>query len=317
MSLAGLDLNLLRVLDALLVHGSTVRAAEALHMSQPAVSSALGRLRYALGDPLFVRRGQGLAPTPHAEALAAPLAEALERIEALTAPPAFEPARSEAVFRLAGADFWAEMLMPALGDRLSREAPGVRVQLLDLVPTDYVGTLEAAGVDVAFLPKMEMPPWAVWADLFASPFVLIARKGHARLGGVPEGGVVPIDLFCDLSHVLMSAEGKLTAMTDDALAAQGRTRRVAMTMPFFSGVIRAVAASDRVAMIPVQLAEAVAAREGLALYAPPLPPPAPMIGMAWHRRTDAAPGHVWLRALVAEMMAPLRPEGPRDPSTGT
>ena len=307
MSLAGLDMNLLRVLDALLREGSTVRAAETLHMSQPAVSAALGRLRHALGDPLFVRRGQGLAPTPHAQGLAAPLAEALERIEALIAPPAFDPARSDAVFRLAGADFWAEALMPALGDRLSRKAPGVRVQLVDLVPDNYVGTLETAGVDVAFLPKAEMPPWAVWRDLFAAPFVMVARRGHERLAraGVAEGGTVPLDLFCDLSHVLMSVEGKLTAMTDTALADVGRERRVVMTMPFFSGVVRAVAVSDRVAMIPVQLAEAVAAREGLAIYEAPVPPVAPMIGMAWHRRTDASPGHVWLRGLVEELLAPL------------
>lgn len=314
MSLRGLDLNLLRVLDALLRHGSTVRAADALGMSQPAVSAALGRLRQRLGDPLFVRRGQGLAPTPRAQAMEAPLREALERIEALVSPPGFDPARSRDVFRLAGADFWAEMLMPALGERLSREAPGVRVQLVDLVPSGTLSTLERSEVDLVFLPKQEMPPWAVWRDLFASPFVTIARAGHEGLAGVKPGSEVPLDLFCALGHVLMSVEGRLTAAMDVALAEAGRERRVVMTMPFFSGVVRAVAASDRVAMIPEQLARAVAAREGLEIYAPPLPPPAPTIGMAWHRRTDASPAHRWLRGVVAGLMAPL---SPRDPSRGT
>lgn len=134
-NLATFDLNLLRVLDALLREGSTVRAGERIGLSQPAVSAALNRLRAALDDELFFRQGQGLAATDYARSLEEPLAMVLASIEALLARPgAFDAASSEASFRISGSDFFAEMLMPRLGERLLRLAPSMRVHLVDLVP---------------------------------------------------------------------------------------------------------------------------------------------------------------------------------------
>ena len=121
MNFATFDLNLMRVLDALLHEGSTVRAGEKLHLSQSAVSGALSRLRHALDDDLFVRRGNRLVPTDYAAALALPLREELERLEnLLSRPKRFDPARAQEVFRISGSDFFAEILMPALGERHSR-----------------------------------------------------------------------------------------------------------------------------------------------------------------------------------------------------
>ena len=128
MNIASFDLNLLTVLDALLREGSTVRAGERIGLSQPAVSAALGRLRHALGDELFVRRGQGLEPTDYARSLVVPVREVLDAVVGVLAGSRFEPGTSDAVFRLSGSDFFAEMLMPALAERLSREAPPGRGQ---------------------------------------------------------------------------------------------------------------------------------------------------------------------------------------------
>lgn len=314
MNLSSFDLNLLRVLDALLHEQSTVRAGERIGLSQPAVSSALGRLRHALNDPLFVREGQRLVPTEYARSLEFPLRRILEDVEALLAgPESFDPAKAEQSFKISGSDFFAEMLMPSLANALSRLAPKIQVQLVDLVPDNYVGTLERHGIDLAFVPKIDFPTWTDYAPAFRSRFVMIARRGHPRLerAEVREGEIVPIDLFCDLGHVVFSPEGKLKAMGDAALARVGRERRVVMTMPVFGGVVNAVAGSDLVALLPEQLARKVAPRLGLAIYTPPMPINPVLICMIWHKRNTNHPTHRWLRDLVLELLAPLNDDGER------
>lgn len=308
MNLSSLDLNLLRVLDALLREGSTVKAGLRIGLSQPAVSAALGRLRCALGDELFIRQGQGLEPTDYAKSIEFPLRKILDTIEGVFATPKrFEPLTARATFKISGSDFFAEMLMPRLADEVSRRAPGIRVQLVDLVPDNYVETLERYEVDIALIPDVSVPDWAEKRPVFYSNFSVIARQGHPRLmrAGVEPGDVVPIDLFCDIGHILFSPEGKLKAMGDAALARVGRERRVVMTMPVFSGVYRAVSESDLIALLPHQLAIRVAPKAGLSIYQPPMPIKPPLISMVWHKRSSASPDHRWLRDLIAEALIPL------------
>lgn len=264
MNFATFDLNLLRVLDALLREGSTVKAGERLALSQSAVSSALARLRHSTGDRLFVRHGNRLVATSYAEALELPLRGHLEALEQLlAAPEAFDPSAAEGTFRLTASDFFAELLMPGLADLLLRTAPKVRAQLVDLVPYDYVESIERYRADLALVPDIELPGWACRQPLFRSSFVVIARRDHPGLAAcdLKPGDMIPIDLFCALGHVLFSPEGNLRAMGDAALARVGRSRNVVMTLPVFSGVCRAVAASDLIALVPRQLGEFVAAQD--------------------------------------------------------
>lgn len=308
MNLGSFDLNLLRVLDALLREGSTVAAGQRTGLSQPAVSAALGRLRGRLDDELFIRRGQGLEPTLYAKSLEIPLREILDGIELMfESPRRFDPATAIASFKISGSDFSAELLMPRLADMVSRQAPGVRVQLVNLVPDSHVDTIERYEVDLALIPATEMPDWAEQQPIFRSRFCVIARHDHPRLhrAGLKPGDTVPIDLFCDLGHVLFSPEGKLRAMGDAALARVGRERRVAMTMPVFSGVYRAISESDLIALIPYQLALHVADKAGLSIYEPPMPVDRAHLIMAWHKRTTASPGHRWLRDCITDIVAPL------------
>ncbi len=308
-----LDLNLLRVLDALLSEGSTVRAGARLGLSQPAVSAALSRLRAALGDELFFRRGQGLEPTHFARSLEAPLREALDGLQTLLSGPAsFDPAASDISFTVSGSDFFAELLMPELAGRLARSAPGMRVHLVDLVPDSFVGTLQRLEVDLALVPEVEAPDWVESRRLFASSFVVAARKGHPRLqrAGIAPGDTLPLDLFCELSHVVFSPEGKARTMGDAALERVGRARRVVMTMPVFSGVYRAVAGSELIALLPHQLARQVAPAAGLDLYRVPIPVDPVEIVMIWHRRFSASPAHVWMRDEIADVLARLDAPAP-------
>lgn len=308
MNLSSLDLNLLRVLDALLREGSTVKAGARIGLSQPAVSSALNRLRHALGDELFLRRGQRIEPTDYARALEVPLRETLDSLEALLSGPSrFDAKTAEQNFKISGADFFSEMLMPQLGKRLADEAPLMTIQLVDLVPDSSVATLEKYVVDLALIPHTEFPNWVDSQPVFTSPYAVIARMDHPRIqrAELSPGDVVPIDLFCDLGHVVFSPEGHLAAVGDAALERVGRTRRVVMTMPFFSGVCGVVSSSDNIALMPWQMALTLAPRLRLNLFRPPMHIAPAELEMIWHRRASANPAHRWLRDLIAELLAPL------------
>lgn len=306
MNFATLDLNLLRVLDALFREGSTVAAARRLGLSQPAVSGALSRLRHALDDPLFVRQGNRLVTTDYARGLQEPLRAELERIEALLSPPPrFDPETARGQFRIAASDFFAEMLMPRLAELLHREAPMIQAQLVDLVPHDYVASLERRRADVALIPQTTLPDWVCHTRLFASPFHVIARRGNPGTQGLEAGETMPYETFCALHHVLFSPEGNTAAMGDAALAAVGRKRRVAMTVPVFSGVCRAVAESDLIALVPAQLAADVAGRFDLEVFAPPMPIDPPQIIGIWHQRSDRAALAGWMRQQVFGLMRAL------------
>lgn len=313
MNLSGFDLNLLKVLDALLREGTTVAAGERIGLSQPAVSAALGRLRAALNDELFVRRGQRLVPTPFAQSLETPLRDHFDQLQSmLSGGRRFDPTFEARDFRLSGADFFSELVIPKLAADLQREAPRMRIQLVDLVPDNYLDTLERYKVDMGFIPKMRFEPWVGYRHVFNASFVVIAGKNHSRLtrAGVKPGDVIPLDLFCDLGHVLMSPEGKFRALTDDALEKIGRSRRVVMTMPFFAGVYRAVEGSDLIALIPQQLAHTMSYTRGVDIYRAPIPIQTAQLYMIWHRRFHQDPAHKWLRHKIADMLLPLNESEP-------
>jgi DNA-binding transcriptional LysR family regulator len=305
---ATFDLNLMRVLNAILAEGSTVKAGEKLGMSQSAVSGALSRLRQSLGDDLFVRQGNKLVPTDYASALAPPLREQLDLIEAVFAPPGvFRPLDAEGTFRITASDFFAEILMPPLADRLQKAAPGIRTQLVDLVPTDYVHSLERYHADLALIPDTDLPDWAERKPAFHSSFSVIARKGHPIIAGagLTTGDLMPIDMFCTLGQVLFSPMGSFSAMGDAALTRVGRKRTVVMTLPVFSGVARAVSESDLIALVPRQLAEKLAGELRLDIFVPPMAvKPALVIG-AWHRRSSKNALHAWVRAQIFDLLRPL------------
>lgn len=306
MNFATFDLNLLRVLDALLQEGSTVKAAARLGLSQSAVSGSLSRLRHALGDPLFVRQGNRLAATDYAAGLRSPVRQALEGVEAMLSPPGhFDPHTAQGTFRIAASDFFAELLMPQLGDLLQQKAPGIRAQLIDLVPQDYVASLDRRNADIALIPDMALPDWVSREALFRSPFHVIARRGNPGTSGLDPGHVMPLDMFCALHHVLFSPEGHTAAMGDAALAQVGRQRRVAMTVPVFSGVCRAVRESDLIALVPAQLAADVAGTFGLQAFQPPMPIEPPLIIGIWHKRSDSTPLAAWMRDQVFGLMRRL------------
>ena len=308
MNLNSLDLNLIRVLDALLRERSVTRAGERIGLSQPAVSAALNRLRHALNDQLFVRQGNDMLPTPRAESLAGSVRAALAEIaRVFEADEKFNPSRLERVFTLLGADFFSMFLMPELASRIAEAAPNVAFRFLDSARGDISRLLQDGAIDIALERPLDVPEWVQSTLLFRSPFVVIAANHHAdpQVAGLRRGSVFPLDLFCALPHAIRSADGGMTGFTDRALAAIGRKRRVQLGLPHFQAVALAVARGRLIATVPSQFADAAAEGLGLAVYRPPIDIEVPEIKMYWHARHEEEAPHRWLRDRILSTIGSL------------
>lgn len=309
MNFAAFDLNLLRVFDALMRERSVTRAGEQIGLSQPAVSQALTRLRALLDDQLFVRKGAEMAPTPRAEALAPAVREALSLVEqALCGDQGFDPGRAERTYTILGSDFVSMLVMPQLHARIAREAPKVRLRLVDTAWGPVERLLQEDALDFALERPLTLPDWVSREVLFVSPFAIVAARGHPafQARGVAPGQAVPLDLFCETPQALRSIDGSLGGFTDEALAKVGRARRVTLALPHFAAVAEAVAQSELIAALPRQFAVAVADTLDLAVYEPPLPFGAPEISLYWHSRHDRNPAHRWIREHIRQVCAPLQ-----------
>lgn len=312
MNFAAFDLNLLRVFDALARERSVTRAGDLIGLSQPAVSSALNRLRHLLGDELFVRRGNDMMPTPRAEAIAVGIREALAQIEQSVAGDArFDPSNAERIFTLFGADFFSMLLMPRFAERIATLAPRIKLRLLDSASGDVERLLRDNVIDLALERPLDMPDWVSQELMFRAPFAVIAARGHPEIRAtrIKEGAKLPLALFCQLPHALRSIDGGMSGAVDAALREQGTARRVVLTLPHFHAIALAVARGRLIATVPVQFARAIAKDLGLSIYRPPIAVPVPDINLYWHKRNDQNPAHRWMRDQVMTAIKPFRKDG--------
>ncbi len=308
MNLSSFDLNLLKVLDAMFREGTTTAAARRVGLSQPAVSAALSRLRGKLNDPLFIREGQRLVPTDFALSLQTPLQEALTLIDTvLDGPAEFDPAKANMTFRMSGSDFFSELLFPPLIKRLRQTAPGISLQLVDLVFSSTLDAIEKFDIDMAFWPRIATPVALTSQDLMTSDFVTCAPRGHTRLqrAGIHDGDPIPVDLFCDLDHAHFAPDPAMVTQIDLALAKIGRARRIVASAPTFSGVYRAVADAGLIGYLPRQMANAYNREGKITLHPMPLPTETNYLTMIWHNRMTHKASHKWMRAQISEIMGEL------------
>ena len=291
-----LDLNLLLTLDALLAEHNVTRAAARLHLSQPSVSVHLAKLREALDDPLLLPGPRGMRPTARAEALRAPLRQALEALQrAVAADAPFDPAQASNRWRVAATDYGeSTILLPALA-ALRSAAPGTRLAVLEMAPLQIAHQAEQGEIDLALHTRDGAPPNLRQRTLFAEHYVLAGRAGHPRLQRRPT-----LAQFCKLEHVIVSPDGGgFSGVTDAALHARGLQRRVVLSVPHFLFVIDALLHTDLVAMLPSRL---VRAHPGLTLCAPPVAVEGYEMAMLWHERVHRDPAHRWLRERIAALV---------------
>ena len=274
--LSRIDLNLLVLFQTVIEQRHVGRAAERLNLSASAVSHGLKRLRRLLNDPLFLRTPKGVVPTARAFELAGPIADVLSQMgEILSTAQPFNPASSRRSFAIGAPDGVSAVVLPALLDKLAVAAPSVDVRVRQMLPVEgetllerawrtVFAELEARAIDVAILPFGPVPARFRSHALYEEDFVIAMRAGH------PFAASPTLDLFCASDHILVSMTGEAWGFVDRALAAQGRARRIALTVPNFLFALSCVAESDLLAALPRRLVTANATRFGLVQCEPPL-----------------------------------------------
>ncbi|KUL35134.1 LysR family transcriptional regulator [Streptomyces sp. NRRL F-4489] len=295
---ANIDLNLLTALDALLEEESVTAAADRLGLSGPAMSRALGRIRRTIGDPVLVRAGRHMVPTPRALEIRAEVRRLVEAAHGVLTPAApADPARLTRVFALSAGDLFVTALAPALLARVARQAPGVVLRFLGESHVD-LPLLRDGAADLELGVIGSTQPEIRTERLFDDRPVAVVREGHPLASGT-----LTVRRYAAAPHVGFSRRGRLTGPIDAALAERGLRRRVIATVPTLAAELAMVRDSDAVGMAPERTAAPLIRALGLRTLPIPLDLPEMPMAMAWHPRQEADPGHVWLREVVRETVA--------------
>jgi DNA-binding transcriptional LysR family regulator len=292
MHIRDFDLNLLHTFQAVYAARSVSRAAETLSLSQPAVSHALTRLRLALHDPLFTRTAGGVSPTPKAEQFARQVEAALKLLDvAIHETDSFDPARSQRRFAVHMSDIGADEFLPLLMAEVSRRAPGVRIEAVQLDPSAIGPALEEGRIDLAFgyLPELsgtERKP------LLEERYVVLLRQGHPLAGKLKDRAALEqLDFILVRSHTEPAR----------ALHLLGLESRIRLALPHFTVAPSILAVSDLACVMPLRPAMRFAARHALQVVEPDLGLPPFTVSLHWTWRFHNDPGHRWLRELALGM----------------
>jgi DNA-binding transcriptional LysR family regulator len=296
MNVQDIDLNLLRVFDAVLHEKGVTPAAARLGLTQPAVSNALARLRKVFGDVLFVRTPRGVDATPFARELAEPVRQALALLEsALAHGPGFDPATSSRAFRFYMSDLGQIEFLPPLVERVHRDAPGVRLEAVALDIEHIADALAAGALDLAigFLPGLGAPVRR--RALFRDPYLCLMRADHPRIAEK-----LTRKMFLDASHALVTYRGGHRVI-EEALERAGLARRIALRVPHFTVVPMVLERTDLILTLPARVARVFERRGKLKALPPPVPIPPAEVAVHWHERFEPDPGNRWLRDLMVEL----------------
>ncbi|MFF1284247.1 LysR family transcriptional regulator [Streptomyces sp. NPDC058299] len=305
-----LDLNLLTALDALLEEGSVAGAAARLHVTAPAMSRSLGRIRKATGDQILVRTGRSMVPTPRALAIRAQVHALVQQAhQLLSAQQEVDLAALERVFTVR----WHDALTTACGTALitavHRQAPGVQLRLPAESGTD-TPELRRGEVDLESSSGRPTLPDIRHRLVGRDQLVVAVRPGHPLTEGP-----LSIERYAAAEHLTVSRRGRLRDPVDDALTARGRERRVVATGPTLAFALQLAPETDLVLTLPDAVTRAARDRLGLITLPLPLQMPAVPLYLLWHQRHDDDRAHTWLRDLATEtvraLFAPL-PAPPRD-----
>lgn len=295
-NIAGLDLNLLPGLEALLRRRSVTQAAADVGLSQPAMSRALARLRDLHKDPLLVRIPGGYGLTPRAVAIQAQLAPAMRLLRDVYHPPRFDPATARRTIRLAAADVQTVLLVPPLMARLARDAPGLDVRI-EAYGADLMARLESGALDFTFaLSTTPLPPGIGADPIGRDRLTLVMRRGHPA-------AAAPWTMadYGRWDHAGVAIFGDGQTELDARLAAAGVTRRLALVTPHFMAALAAVAASDLVSTLSAALAGRFAAAFGLVLHDPPFADRTLNLSLVFSHWRATDPCLAWVRGVMREV----------------
>jgi DNA-binding transcriptional LysR family regulator len=318
---ASLDLNLLRVFDALMEERNVTRAGARLRLTQSAISHALNRLRYMLEDDLFVRGADGMQPTARAAEIGPRLRQALHHMQLALAPRAFDARTTDRCFTVGASDYFSALLLPELVARLRVEAPHAELRVRSLDDVDIVEALDAGRMDVVTGSFGRVPERFGKEHLYRDEMVWVLRADHPAADKE-----LTLDLIAQLPHLSIALVGNVSEAidgfvtqhglerrviacnrggVDKVLAEHGLSRRNHVTVPHFLAAARVLATSDLIAVMPRRLAARVTEFYPLKLIAPPHDCASFDVHALWHRRLGERPDIAWFRGLLREVAATL------------
>ena len=297
-----LDLNLMRVFDAIMAEQSLTRAAITLSLTQPAVSNALRRLREHLGDDLLVREGQKLVPTARAKFLWPSVRDALNGLELALSPEEFEPQSSVTSFVLTMSDATSAKLIPSLSKIFEQDAPNASLRVIPLTTRDprsllldghadfAVGYFPGVLADLSAQTHSDEPLRFEHLRLFEGEYVCVMRKDHPL-------SLSPLSLerFCNARHMLVSYSGRSFGFVDEALASMGRKRRVAVTVNQFATAGRVVLSTDLITVLPRHFVQVAGLQNDVCLMDLPIKLPPVHIDLLWLKPNGTRARHLWLK----------------------
>ncbi|MET7534252.1 LysR family transcriptional regulator [Streptomyces goshikiensis] len=303
--LRGHDLNLLVVFAVLMREQNVTRTAGQLHMSQAAVSAALGRLRRLFGDPLFVRAPGGMAPTAKARRLQVPVRRGLDSLKvAIAGEPAFDPEHSSTVFRLGMSDDLEALLLPGLIAQVTATSPDSSVFCLQANRMTIAGLLESGQVEFGVSAAAAWGPEIHSRTLFASRYACLYDPRTLR-----RRGPLTLDEYVALPHVMISADGT-RGIVDEVLDSENLTRRRIASTAHFAMVPLLLASSPAIATMPRHAAEVFATQLGLEVCEPPVDLPQFTVSALWHRSSAEDPRVRWLVGQLCTLAHRLVPGSP-------
>ena len=301
LNLSNLDLNLLLTLHAVLSERSVARAATRLHVTPPAVSNALARLRELFGDPLFVRKGRGLTPTPRALELEPLLARTFGELERALATPPFDPVTSTRTFSLALSDTDQLASLSLVAREFSKRLPRARLEIVSIDTLIARGGLAGSTTDAALGPPEPGDDMHA-APLYRDEAVFIVRKGHPRVQRRLSPARFNAEGHVDV-HLVLGQAGAVNRAAEEFLARHGLARRVAVTVPSFAAAAMVVAATDLLAGMPRRVATLLARSLPLAIVKPPTPALRFPMMLVWHARTHTDPAASYFREVIRTALA--------------
>jgi len=288
---AKLDLNLMAVLEAVYDEGNTSRAAEALHLSQSAVSHALARLRTVYDDPLFTRQGHMMMPSPMTERVIGQVKSGLAELRrSVDEAHAFDPLQHQQVFNLSQRDALEMLLLGPLMAQLEQEAPLVKLHSTPSAPYTLVNQLEQGEVDACIeLPQL-VPEHIHQVRLFAAPLAVVGRQGHPFFERSDDE-----EFFLSFSQVLVTPLQGDMEWVDHALAKRHAERNVVLRCRSYSSALQVLLNSNHLSIMPKGYVEDRMSILPLTSAAVPFDVPNPELYLYWHQRTHADPAHHWFR----------------------
>ena len=297
MDIRGLDLNLLVAFDAMVEHRSVTRAAEALGLSQPAMSAAVARLRKQFGDPLFVKTGAEMRATPRANELAGAVRRVVETVRSeILQLSAFDPPASTRTFTIITPDIGEINFLPSVLSRMAVDAPNANLRTVSMPRQATREALESGAADLAvgYFPDLHKAGF-YQQRLFRNELVCIVRKNHPGFKKT-----MTLKAYLAASHAVVRPEGR-EHVFEQFLRGRNLQRRVVVEIAHFMSLLPILTTTDLVATVPKDLADVCVRHAPIRILPCPIKAPAIEVHQFWHQRFHKEPANVWLRGLIHDL----------------